>query len=78
VAGPAARILNPPSLSATNGATRATRREAWVTGVAAGPVLDSYRRIPPVRWLRPYLIEGVLALLLRRDQGRGREGFEDP
>jgi hypothetical protein len=36
--------------------------------------------IPPVRWFRPYLIEragGVLALFLRRDPGRGREGFED-
>jgi hypothetical protein len=50
-----------------------------VTGFAAGPVPDSYRRITPVRWLRPYLIEraGVLALVLRRDPRRGREGFED-
>jgi hypothetical protein len=44
VAGPVARILS-PSPSATNGATRATGREAWVT-LTPGPVPDSYRRYP--------------------------------
>ena len=36
-AGPAARILS-PSPYATNGAIRATRRGAWVTGFDCGPV----------------------------------------
>jgi len=45
VAGPAARILN-PSPDATDGASGATRREACVTGLTAGPVPDSYRRYP--------------------------------
>jgi len=37
-AGPAAGILT-PSPDATDGALCATRREAWVTGLTAGPVL---------------------------------------
>jgi hypothetical protein len=49
--------------------------------LTAGPVPDSCRRYPtgPVVFV-PTLIEraGVLALFLRRDPGRGREGFEDP
>lgn len=64
MSGPAARILN-PSPNATNGATCATRREAWTTDFdcGAGPVpLPGVT--PPVRWSRRYprTLEGLLAL----------------
>src|SRR5689334_19702446 len=44
-AGPAARILS-PSWNATNGATRATRREAGVTGVDCGASAVVLRALP--------------------------------
>jgi hypothetical protein len=64
VAGPAARILS-PSQNATGGATRATRREAGLLVLTAGPVPDSYRRYPtgPVAASLPDERSGVLAPL---------------
>jgi hypothetical protein len=66
-AGPAARMLS-PSPNATNGAIRATRRETGATGFdcGAGGVF-LYRRYPPPRWPRPYLVNarGSLPLFLR-------------
>jgi hypothetical protein len=44
-AGPAARILS-PSWNATNSATRATRREAGVTGVDCGASAVVLRALP--------------------------------
>jgi hypothetical protein len=44
-AGPAARILS-PSPNATNGAIRATRREAWVTGFDCGAGGGISRALP--------------------------------
>jgi hypothetical protein len=54
-AGPAAGTVN-PSPNATNGAIRATRREAGVTvfDCGAGGVF-LYRRYPPTRWPRRYV-----------------------
>ena len=66
-AGPAARIPG-PGPDATDGATRATRREAWVTGFDCGAGAVLHGAIPPARWPRPIVIDraGVLALFLAR------------
>jgi hypothetical protein len=62
-----------PSPEATNGATRATRREAGVTGFDCGAVPCFYGRYPTGPVVSSYLIERaeVLALFLRRDPKRG-------
>ena len=65
-----------PSPDATDGATCATRREAWATGLSAGPVPYFYGRYSTGRWTRPDLIERrrVLALFLcaRTQQSDGK------
>ena len=66
-AGPAARTLIPSPI-ATNGATCATRRGAWVTGFDCGAGSYVPGVIPPTRWTRLNVIDraGVQALLLAR------------
>ena len=51
---------------ATDGAIRATRREAWVTGFDCGAGTVLHGRHPTGRWPRPCVIDraGVLALFL--------------
>ena len=66
-AGPAARTLIPSPI-ATNGATCATRRGAWVTGFDCGAGSYVPGVIPPTRWTRLNVIDraGVQAFLLAR------------
>jgi hypothetical protein len=73
VPGPAARILSPSPI-ATNGTTRATRREAGVTGFVCGAVGVPLRRCPPA---------GSCVLARQRSgslrgTNRGTEGFGKP
>jgi hypothetical protein len=73
-AGPAARIHR-PGPNATNGATRATRREAWVTDFDCGAGGALHR--PTALMVSSQLDHARgLALCLPRDPNRGTKGFE--
>ncbi len=73
-AGPAARILIPSS-NATNGAIRATRREAGVNGFDCGAGGTSTGVTPPPWWVRPYPVCARHPLPARLPI-QGREGFK--
>jgi hypothetical protein len=76
-AGPAARILN-PSPTATDGATGATRREAWVTGFDCGAgavLLQALPHRPGGRVSTRLNARGFYAPLPCARPGRGRESL---